>query len=332
MEDITHWYRHTIFLNNSLRTIELRSGTAIVNVFLFIKWTLFLNLAISVLLIAFVIGPFIIHDIVHGRRAHVVPVTNCTGFERRNLDLDNLTVLNMFTTCCYKKYEQEVASAGNRGAVQFIVTKLKLGNFDDWPLTFSFYSETVIQLGNSVPYRFDIAYLLTGCAIMFLCLIIMVHSMANGVRDIIHMKEGDFYKYSNLLFSGWDHYTNDEKGAEFKRRLIRHEMKVALQTEKRKITDLLTTKKQKAKIYVVRGFVNIVVLLLLVAAAFGVFYITDFITNQQLQNFNSNTNDPTAIWYTVIGFAPSIIISVLNLVSPLILARVSAISKIYHYQ
>jgi len=48
-------------------------------------------------------------------------------------------------------------------------------------------------------------------------------------------KEGEFYKFSNLIFAGWDHYIRDERGASFKRKILQNEMRIALRAEKLKV-------------------------------------------------------------------------------------------------
>jgi hypothetical protein len=54
---------------------------------------------------------------------------------------------------------------------------------------------------------------------------------------MIMSSEGEQRQYTNLVFAGWDNYTKDKVGANFKRKIIRHEMKVALRSEKQSVSD-----------------------------------------------------------------------------------------------
>lgn len=44
--------------------------------------------------------------------------------------------------------------------------------------------------------------------------------------------EGDHNPFTSLIFAGWDHYTKDAKSAQFKRKILFHEMQIALNNEK----------------------------------------------------------------------------------------------------
>ena len=67
-------------------------------------------------------------------------------------------------------------------------------------------------------------------------------------QEVILAKEGEFYKYSNLILSGWDHYTKDTEGAKFKKKILKHEMKLALKTEKLKVNKMSNANKTQTSL------------------------------------------------------------------------------------
>lgn len=278
----------------------------------------------SLALITFIIGPYLTYYFVSGA-GQIEPKANATTcnetHEGENIFLNVTSVQEDFLDCCVAQYKHVLNEDGaNRGVVTFIMRKVGLGSFEGWPISYSFYNDPIITYDAAgSEYRFDVAYVLTGCAIFAGCLILLVQSIAAGVKEIIHLREGEFYKYSNLVFSGWEHYTNDEKGAEFKRRVLRNEMKIALQTEKKKVTDLLITKRQRAKIFIMRFLVNVTVLGLIATAGSVIFYATLELTNEGRGKVEHVD--------LIKGFVPSFAISFFNLIFPIILARVRAIIR-----
>ncbi|CAL8110634.1 unnamed protein product [Orchesella dallaii] len=320
-------YRHTVFLHDSLQAIELRSGTAIVNVFLFIKWTLFLNLGISIALIAFIIGPYLTHYLINGRPTNTEDPATCKPIDA-NGTAANASVgsdeWERFINCCEALYTAELQSGNaTRGGLATVFKNLGWGDIETWPISFSFYYESTIYDNNHAPYHFDAMYVVTGCVIFLSCLLLMVYSISKGVKEVIQLNEGEFYKYSNLVFAGWEHYTNDEPGAEFKRRVLRKEMRIALQTEAKKINDLMITKRQRLKIYFIRLFVNFTVLALVIISGIIIFIAVEKTLNKEAEV----DTDPTGLKRLAIGFIPSFVISIFNISYPIILSRLGKLEQ-----
>ncbi|ODN05693.1 Transmembrane channel-like protein 7 [Orchesella cincta] len=322
-------YKHTVFLHDSLQAIELRSGTAIVNVFLFIKWTLFLNLAISIGLIIFIIGPYLTNYFISDQTPSPANATTCEtvdAYGSANNSKPDSPEWQRLIECCEALYVEELQSPNaTRGGLSTIFKNLGWGDIERWPISFSFYHETTLYDNNHTPYHFDAMYVITGCFIFLSCLLLMVHSIARGVKEVIQLNEGEFYKYSNLVFAGWEHYTNDEPGAEFKRRVLRKEMRIALQTEAKKINDLMITKRQKLKIYLVRLFVNFTVVVLVIISGVFIFYAVEGTLKQESKL--DLADDPTGLWKLAIGFIPSFVISIFNISYPLILSKLGKLEQ-----
>lgn len=299
-----------------------------------------MNLAISLGMLIFIIGPYVTYDILRGgRTSSSADATTChttaEAIGGNVLNLSDPVVRANLLECCEAQYEAELESPNSHriGSMAGIIKKLGLGEIAWWPFAYSYYHEPLITFEEyNQEYPFATVYVLTGCAIFAICLILLVKSVATGVKEIIHLKEGEFYKYSNLIFAGWDHYTNDEAGLEFKQHMLRNEMKIALQTEKKRINDLLQSKKQRFKIYLMRLLVNFSVVGLLVSAGAIIFQVTLSYgsTNREkrpdqtaLTGSNSTGSiEVAALGEAAKGFVPSFVISFFNLVFPIILSKV----------
>lgn len=347
MLGILHLRRSLIFLGGSLRTIELRSGTAIANVFLFIKWTILLNFAMSIGMFFFIILPYIVYDQSQG--GHMPSSSDASTclptIQSRPVpddtwnDTEVLKFQRTFTDCCRAVYERDAKDFYNP-KLHSIVSRTVYNVFNtsirEWVVHYSYYEEPKLEFnGGKYVYRFDVAYVLTGCAILICSLILLVYNMAAGVKEIIRLKEGEFYKYSNLVFSGWEHFTNDGKGADFKRRMIRNEMRAALHIEKKKITDTGLTRKERIKLLCMRLFVNVIVIGMLISAAIIIFHMSlafSGLKDRQLKNNaaaatttgGNSTDEVSNSKFEALmkEFSTSFVISFFNLIFPLFLTRV----------
>ncbi|XP_070581089.1 transmembrane channel-like protein 7 isoform X2 [Ptychodera flava] len=271
----------------SFKEVEGKFGSGIVTYFVFLKWIVFLNLYIFLLWLIFVVVPQAVF-------ARVL-----------NVDTTN-------QTCPY-----DVTTEGD--ALQYILDFLQgTGFMELTELFYGYYysSDVIVEFGGtSISYNMPLAYILVAIAYFTISLILMVRHTAKGFRDSLANQEDHFYKHCNKVFAGWDYSMTDEKSAVLKHKSLHFELTTDLEEERRALRRSKRTGCQKFGLYMARLFINIIVIIILAGAGYLIYYTTDF----ALQNKNNPvTNDDILLF--LISYLPSITISALNIVVPLIFA------------
>lgn len=80
---------------------------------------------------------------------------------------------------------------------------------------------------------YSFIYLITQLTILFISLIFII-KQANLKSIIVETEDGG-HRYSDCVFTGWEYFTKDNESAKFKRKAIRHQMKLLLKDEKYKV-------------------------------------------------------------------------------------------------
>uniref|UniRef100_A0A673K4J2 Transmembrane channel-like protein n=1 Tax=Sinocyclocheilus rhinocerous TaxID=307959 RepID=A0A673K4J2_9TELE len=153
-------------------------------------------------------------------------------------------------------------------------------------LFYGYYNNSVIE-SNGFSYNIPLAYLLTAAFYFLFCLI-----SVGG--------------YSMLVFTGWDHGLQGDRATKLKQNNLRHRLQAAS-----------LTLGQTVSLYALRVFLNLVVLILIGAAFYGIAQATQF--SQSMEK-----NDFTGL---LLQYLPSMVITASNFVVPLLCDKIALLEK-----
>ncbi|XP_041474557.1 transmembrane channel-like protein 7 isoform X1 [Lytechinus variegatus] len=280
---------------SSLKEVEGKFGTAVVSYFVFLKWLLFLNIYIFFIMFGFIVIP----ELILGTNYMYNPPTNC-----------ELAYTDSIETTCQDDGD----------GVQCILDFLEgSGWMEQTPLFYGNYSpEFYLSENSTIPinpniYNLPLAYLLATISYFVISLLMMVNYTAKGFKDSMANREDTSYKYCNQVFAGWDYSLTDFNNCYLKHRSIHYEIATALEEERLALKRAKRTTKQKCKLYFLRIFLNLLVLLVLAGAGYLIYFTTDFAV---LNSSKPVTTDAFAS--LLISYLPSITITLLNGVVPMI--------------
>ncbi|XP_068624500.1 transmembrane channel-like protein 7 [Battus philenor] len=290
-----------------MRVIEGKFGTGVVSYFLFLRWLLFLNIALSFFIILFLILPNTLHEKV------------CDDCE------DNSTL--------HYSYEDNVTS--NNVVLDLIQGT---GWMESTILFYGVYSERIFLyvLPNlwraEMSYNMPLAYILVSISWALLSLVAIVKTGAKGFKEKLVENEGQFYLYCNIVFGGWDFCVHNAKSAKIKHKALFNEIKGCLQEERYKEEKQSRTREGTIFLHLRRLLINIFVLVILVVSGVVIYKTFSFSTSilyqsSEIPTINPNksypemmayreTNPESQIKNIVLEFLPYICIVVLNLFVP----------------
>ncbi|KAJ8876070.1 hypothetical protein PR048_023978 [Dryococelus australis] len=148
-------------------------------------------------------------------------------------------------------------------------------------------------------------------------LVAIVNSAAKGFKERLVEGEGQFYKYCNLVFGGWDFCIHNEKSAVIKHKALFNEIKGSLEAEKMEEERQNRSREEKMKLILIRCIINFVVLLVLAAAAFFIYASFNF-SNDELEAITQKNKESTHLYRLLMEFLPSVAIVGLNLFVPIL--------------
>ncbi|XP_046676664.1 transmembrane channel-like protein 7 [Homalodisca vitripennis] len=268
----------------SLKKIEGNFGTGVVAFFLFVKWLMFLNLTITLMIMSFIFLPAIVME--------VPELGPCLP--------GNVTTI---VECCAEEYikNRSISIASLLDFVQ------GTGWMENTYLFFGMYPSMVFR--GSFQYNLALAYISTAVGYFLLSFVAILKSAAHGFKERLIEGEGQFYHYCNMVFAGWDFCIHNQQSASIKHKALYHEIKASLEAERREEEKRNRSKEERIKLVMVRTVVNLTVLLILILAGI-VIYVTFQIS--------ANTQRTGGIQTFIVEFAPSMCIVSLNLVVPVV--------------
>lgn len=296
----------------SLREIEGKFGTGVVSYFLFLRWLLFLNLAISIFVILFLILPTVLlHENLE-----------CEEFENS-------------TICCSQAYLQRNLTTSNvvldliQGTGWMERTILFYGVYSDQ--IYTYYLKNLWDAG--MFYNMPLAYILIPITWTLFSLIAIVKTAAKGFKERLVENEGQFYMYCNLVFGGWDFCIHNEKSAKIKHKALFNEIKGCLEEEKYKEEKQSRTRERQILMHLMRILINFLVFAILIGSGILIYQIFNIAMdklNEEFfaQNVFENRTEPALIIerensysirrfrLTLLEFLPFITIGVLNIFIP----------------
>lgn len=294
----------------SLREIEGNFGTGVVSFFRFIKWLMYLNIVIFILMFVFVVLPTLLSEILQS--STTIPT------EKPLLPCRNMSLVEE----CSDNYTKTISST-DIGILDIIQGTGAIEN------TYLFYGKYDCAIF-TVPkflwyYNLSFAYVLVTIFIFIISLAAIVKSAAQAFKGRLVEGEGQFNQFCSLIFSGWDFCIYNEKSANMKHKALYNEIKYRLNAEKQKEEKILRSNESKVKIVLVRILINMTVLLLLTGAGWLIYFAVKFQSNAREGDMNEIMSD--GIMTLILQYLPSLAIVGLNSIVPSIFRYVF---KIYH--
>lgn len=189
--------------HTSLKRIGGNLGMGMVAYFLFIRWILFLNIVLFASISLFLILPTVLMQITQDK--------TCDGSSND-------------TICCPEIYWSKSKDFNT------FIDFFQVENLFEYSLLFyGAYSSSKNPFEkDGLLYNLPLAYIGVMMAIFVVSLIAVVRSAVKGFRERVVESEGQFYRYCNLTFGGWDYCINNEKASETKHKALYNEIKVTL--------------------------------------------------------------------------------------------------------
>lgn len=254
---------------NSLKKIEGNFGTGVVAYFLFLRWLMFLNLVIFIVIFGFVVLPQII-------------LKEPDDYPCELMDENS-------TQCCSDNYLNVVG--GNDFNILDIIqgtgfmekTLMFYGMYTNKIFGFTPFlnssSEIDISSSDELFYDLPLAYICTTAFYLLISLIAIVKSASREFNDRLVEGEGQFYQYCNLIFGGWDFCIHNEKSADIKHKALFNEIQGLLQARRLEIDRQGRSRDVMFKLVTVRLFINLFVLIILACAAALIYYLFNISLN-----------------------------------------------------
>ncbi|ELT96458.1 hypothetical protein CAPTEDRAFT_150917 [Capitella teleta] len=176
-----------------------------------------------------------------------------------------------------------------------------------------YFNKTLIYGDSHQHYNMPVAFLLATAAYFTITLIAMVKYTAIGMRNQ-RMSGEKFYDYCNKVFSGWDFSLSKDKAAAHKHKNLFHEYSNDLEEARQKLRREGMSIGRKSCILFFRAVIWIVTLAILAASGYLIYQIVDVWMPMRVQD--------NAFVYLVVEFLPSIAITALNVIVPVIFQQV----------
>ncbi|XP_036088190.1 transmembrane channel-like protein 4 isoform X5 [Rousettus aegyptiacus] len=176
--------------------------------------------------------------------------------------------------------------------------------FLEWsPLFYGFYPPRP---------RLAVSYLCSTFAIGLLSLVLILHRSVSGLKQTLLAESGVLTSYSHWVFSAWDFGLSGDVHVRLRQRIILYELQVELEEAVVRRRAAVRTLGQQARMWSVRVLLNLLVVTLLGAAFYGVYWATEFTV--ELQEWPPVLQMP--LLKLGVDYLPSIFISVVNFVLP----------------
>ncbi|KAI9533886.1 hypothetical protein NQZ68_018254 [Dissostichus eleginoides] len=198
---------------------------------------------------------------------------------------------------------------GNDSVLDFF---LGSGYLDRSPVFYGFYTRGSLNLQC---LNTPLLYLAGILTILFLSLILVVRRTMVGYKHTWMLGKRYSMNVSYKIFCGWDFTIQDPAAAALKRSFIRNDLKLFLEEQSFSRREAQRTLRQRVRLYLLRFFLNLVVLALLG----GAFYLIYFATKTSQDEIGHN-------WLVslVLEYLPPITISFVNLLLPHIFRKISS--------
>ncbi|XP_010615260.1 transmembrane channel-like protein 4 isoform X1 [Fukomys damarensis] len=157
-----------------------------------------------------------------------------------------------------------------------------------------------------------VTYLCSVFASGLICLLLILQRSVSGLKQTLLAEVGALTSYSHRVFSAWTFGLCGALHVQLRQRRILYELQVELEEAGVRHRAAVRTLGQQARVWLVRALLNLLVLALLCAAFYGVYWATG--EAGQLQEEALVQQKP--LLQLVVSYLPSIFISAVNAVLP----------------
>ncbi|XP_069122846.1 transmembrane channel-like protein 7 isoform X2 [Argopecten irradians] len=293
----------------ALKEVEGQFGTAIMGYFRFVRWLMFLNLYICLVNICLTLVPyFALYD-------------SPKSFSDSLLG-QNVTVLQVEADNCTKSYQEELTATRDANDPLGIVLHSLQGTgwMEDTVLFYGAFFNKTYQSpikGNKETYHMGLSYLLATGVSFIISFFVIVKNSSKGLKDTAVIHGATMAMYSNKVLTGWDFCISQAKAAKTKHSNISGELKKDLEIQRFMWKKESRTTKDKVKLYLLRTVINILMCFLLGGSLYLIYLsFSQLLTLQkEFQNFGAELQ-------FVIQYIPSVTITLLNIIIPIIFKKV----------
>uniref|UniRef100_A0A6E8W3V8 TMC domain-containing protein n=3 Tax=Anopheles coluzzii TaxID=1518534 RepID=A0A6E8W3V8_ANOCL len=278
----------------SLKTIEGNFGTGVVAYFLFLRWLVFLNLLLFLLIFAFVVLPHLVL-----REPTDLPcdlVTDPTSVQCCSESYENVTrtaqfsVLDLIqgtgfvegTLLFYGMYTNQIYGySPMEDRAYHTARQLRMSAAAAAAINGSTV-ETSRLLESDLPdperqtilyYDLPLVYVIIIAIYYIITLVAIMRAVVRQFKDRIAEGEGLFYQYCNLVFGGWDFCIHNQKSADIKHRALHNEIKSLLYQKRFEHERNNRSREFMLKLIAIRMLVNLVVFVILLLAAITIYVL-----------------------------------------------------------
>ncbi|XP_047385151.1 transmembrane channel-like protein 4 isoform X3 [Sciurus carolinensis] len=159
-----------------------------------------------------------------------------------------------------------------------------------------------------------VTYLCSVFAVGLVCLLLILHRSVLGLKQTLLAESGALTSYSHQVFSAWDFGLRGDKHVRLRQRIILYELQVELEEAAVRRQAAARTLGQQARVWLVGALLNLLVLALLGAAFYGVYWATGYTVELQEMPLVQQT----PLLKLGVNYLPSIFISAVNFVLPFV--------------
>ncbi|XP_014649759.1 PREDICTED: transmembrane channel-like protein 4 [Ceratotherium simum simum] len=160
--------------------------------------------------------------------------------------------------------------------------------------------------------RLAVSYLCSFFVIGVLHMLLILRRSVSWLKQMLLAESGAMTSYSHRVFSAWDFGLCGDVHVRLRQRNILYELQVELEEAALRRHAALRTLGQQARLWSWRMLLHLLVLALLGAALYGIYWVTGFTAElQERPNVQQ-----TPLLRLVVNYLPSIFISVVNFVLP----------------
>ncbi|CAN2391930.1 Transmembrane channel-like, partial [Pristimantis euphronides] len=180
-------------------------------------------------------------------------------------------------------------------------------------LFYGFYTVDSVTVYN-FNYSLPLAYVLVTLLYLLLSLFWIVKRAVAGFKHNLVNDEERFQSYCNKVFAGWDFCIKDQYYAWLKHSSLSHELKTDLAEERLRHRKQKRTQGETVRIYLLRIFLNIIVISVLCCCFYAVYLATTFSQSYS----NTVTTDKDDRLSLLVEYLPSIVITIANFITPIV--------------
>ncbi|XP_032777252.2 transmembrane channel-like protein 7 isoform X2 [Daphnia magna] len=315
----------------TIRSIEANFGTGVGSYFLLIRWQMLLNFFITFFVVTLILVPW------------EVGQTSCTNLNFTVLSpsqsaLDGCSRSYNVSSCndecmarndsCWLEYRASVMTTiANHSSQPLLLIQDAVqgtGWLEYTVAFYGYYQPAFLPWGNDQVYNFALAYELVVYFLLLFSLTCMAKSVATGFKDNIGLGRSWLHQFSDLAFTSWDYCIDSSEVAHLKKKAILHAFRVALADKEYATEKAERNMRKKINLFFLRLSVNLLVIGTLSLAGYIIYLVTAFSERyrRNTQGETGSFSNPEDFQILMIGFLPSIVITALNFLVPILFRAV----------